>query len=195
MGRSLESLRTCFLDRPEVRHARRILVFGEGDGRFLRDALRRMPGATFTVVESSPGMVAVARERLGAGMEGRVDFECVDARDFDDEGRVFDGVVMHCFLDCFSERTLEENLPRWVRSVPVGGWAWIGDYVEPSAPGWRWLQLRILYGIFRTVAGIEARRVHDPAPLLRSTGFELGHTRAFHFGACESRLFLRKSTG
>ena len=173
MGRSLESLRTCFLGHPEVCHARRVLILGEGDGRFLQAALPRMLEAEFTVVESSPRMLEVATERLGADMTDRVRFLCMDARDFHEQGEIFDGVVMHCFLDLFSGQTLEQHLPRWIRHVPVGGWAWIGDYVEPKSLGWRWLQLRLLYGFFRVIVGIEAKHVHEPGPLMQAGGFEL----------------------
>ncbi len=41
MGRALERRRTCFL--PELEQARRALVLGDGDGRFLRELLRRNP--------------------------------------------------------------------------------------------------------------------------------------------------------
>lgn len=195
MGRSLESVRTVFLDLPQVCGAQKVLIFGEGDGRFLEAALGRMPDAEFTVVESSRGMVAVAKERMGSDARNRVRFECVDAREFQGKTRAYDGVVMHCFLDCFTEETLSVHLPRWLENVKMEGWSWIGDYIEPRRLGWRWFQLRILYGFFRIMAGIEARHVHDPGTILSDAGFELAESESFHCRTCESRLYLRKPKG
>ena len=52
MGRALERRRRWFL--PEIGNARRALVLGDGDGRFLRELLRRNTGGTRGLRGSEP---------------------------------------------------------------------------------------------------------------------------------------------
>ncbi|MEM7671952.1 MAG: class I SAM-dependent methyltransferase [Verrucomicrobiota bacterium] len=191
LGRALDELRFCFLERAEVQAAQTVLILGEGDGRFLKAALEQMPKASFQVVDFSPGMLEVAEARLSQEERLRVSFTCRDARDYDFVGSQYDGLVMHCFLDCFSEQTLQDVLPRWLGLVRAGGWVWIGDFVEPRMIGWRWLRLRALYRFFRVITGIEAKRVADPLEILCSSGFALLGDRSTARGACRSRVFQR----
>ncbi|MEM9026705.1 MAG: class I SAM-dependent methyltransferase [Verrucomicrobiota bacterium] len=191
LGHALEELRFCFLERPEVQAAQTILILGEGDGRFLKTALEKLPRASFQVVDFSPGMLEVANARLSRKERSRVSFACRDAREYDFDSSRYDGLVMHCFLDCFSEQTLQVVLPRWLGLVREGGWVWIGDFVEPRTIGWRWLQLRVLYRFFRVITEIEANRVADPQEILRSSGFTLLEDRTMAWGACRSRVFRR----
>ena len=70
MGRTLERRRRCFL--PEVERARRALVLGDGDGRFLRALLRSNSTVRADYVDLSGRMLDLARQKAGAE---RVDYQ------------------------------------------------------------------------------------------------------------------------
>jgi Trans-aconitate methyltransferase len=63
-GRALEKRRFYFLDTLSA--PRRVLMLGEGDGRFLQALARRHPGAVIDYVDSSARMLALAQGRTPA---------------------------------------------------------------------------------------------------------------------------------
>ena len=76
-GRALERTRLAFLDTTAT--ATRVLVLGDGDGRFLRAFLKVNPRAEIDCVDSSAKMLALARQRVGAADAARVRFHHADA--------------------------------------------------------------------------------------------------------------------
>ena len=83
----------------EITDARRVLVLGEGDGRFLAAFLAANRGAGVDVVDASAGMIALARRRV-AGDE-RVRWHLADGRRFEPPAAAFDLIVTNFWLDCF----------------------------------------------------------------------------------------------
>lgn len=193
LGSELEKMRFSFLEDPAIQNARQILILGEGDGRFLQRALEILPEAHFTVLESSLTMISSAQKRLTREQAKRTEFVCADALKYTQFQRGYDGLVMHCFLDCFTPQVIEKHLPYWLRGVQQDGWVWIGDFVEPPHHGWQWVRLRILYAFFGWVTGIQARTVFDVQPLMAAHGWKLGREAPFASGALSSRLFQRTS--
>ncbi|HEX5229562.1 MAG TPA: class I SAM-dependent methyltransferase [Bryobacteraceae bacterium] len=96
-GRSLERARFDYL--PLAAGARRILILGEGDGRFLARLLLCNPNAHVAVVESSSRMIGLARARVPIDDRRRVDFHHIDAAAEPLPRRPFDLAVSHFFLD------------------------------------------------------------------------------------------------
>ena len=193
LGSELEKMRFSFLEDPQVQKARQILILGEGDGRFLRRALELLPETHFTVLDASFNMISKAQNGLTHEQEKRTKLVCEDALKYTEFQRGYDGLVMHCFLDCFTPQIIEKHLPYWLRGVKRDGWVWIGDFVEPPNYGWQWVRLRILYAFFGWVTNIEARAVFDVHPLLANLGWKLGRKETFAAGALSSRLFQRTS--
>ena len=189
LGDALSAMRTCFLGDESFQQARRILILGEGDGRFLEAALVANELARFHVIDGSPAMLEKAAARLSAKQRSRVKFKCGNAAQIDLGEKVYDGLVMHCFLDCFTEDQLRGYLLRWVASVSRSGWIWIGDFVEPSRLGWAWLRLRALFWFFRAVTGIDSRHVCDPNALMEASGWKCRHAESFARGGLASKLY------
>ena len=63
-GSKLQRCRTAFIDN--VSAARRALLLGEGNGRFLVELFRARPDIHVTCVDASAAMLARARARLRA---------------------------------------------------------------------------------------------------------------------------------
>src|SRR4051794_6139617 len=100
-GPRLHRCRTAFEN--EFCAARRILVLGEGPGRFLEELARINPAARITCVDSSHRMLIEAERRLkkhGASLE--VEWVHADVLSWVPEGTDYDFVVTHFFLDCFT---------------------------------------------------------------------------------------------
>ena len=97
-GRTLQRARVAWLG--EVADARRALLVGEGDGRFLEQLLVIAPSVEVVCVDGSAEMLAVASKRIAAST--RVQFVHADLAAYEPTGH-YDLVVTHFVLDCFDE--------------------------------------------------------------------------------------------
>ena len=171
-GNQLQEARLAFLDK--IESAGRVLVIGEGDGRFLAEFVRLHPNSVVDCIEASGAMLRLAKARAKFP---RVNFVQQDVNESVLEREVYDLIVTHFVLDCFNERTLSHLIERLCSAAaPSARWL-IADFCEP-ATGWRrwWgrFLIAVMYQFFRSVAGIEATRLVDFAPFLRLGGFTLG---------------------
>jgi ubiquinone/menaquinone biosynthesis C-methylase UbiE len=181
MYRSLERL--AFggdLQRSRVAHldslcgAPRVLVLGDGDGRFLEALIERVPEAEIEVVEASPKMITLARQRVASGP--KVVFHERRIEEFEPDGS-YDLVACHFFLDCFDPEGIE-GVVKAVGGCLVEGGAWlISDFQIPKGGVLRRARARILlwvmYRFFGLAAGLKCRCLVDPAPVLERAGFVL----------------------
>jgi len=170
-GNQLQEARLAFLDK--IGSAGRVLVVGEGDGRFLAEFVRLHPKSEVDCIEASGAMLRLAQARAESP---RINFIHQDVNESFLEREVYDLVVTHFVLDCFNERTLSHLIEKLCSAAaPSSRWL-IADFCEP-ATGWRrwWgrFLIAIMYQFFRAVAGIEATRLVDFAPFLRLGGFTL----------------------
>lgn len=159
-GRGL--LRCRFDLLPWLANAKRVLTVGEGDGRFVAELARRFPEIKVDCVEASGAMIARAQSRLPMGAD--VTFHQADAREWVFPKGEYDTVVTCFFLDCFSEETLGELMPRIAKSLqPQGKWL-VAEFAKPSR-GWAaWharAWLAAMYFFFRHATRLEARRLPD----------------------------------
>lgn len=177
-GRALWRRRVEFL--PELRGARRVLMAGEGDGRFLQAFLAANPEAAVTYVDASARMLALARERAGTE---RVRFVQRDLGEGETVAGEFDAIVTHFFLDCFGEEEVAA-VARRLGQAPV----WVVS--EFQTPHWVWWGVvRGLYAFFGATTGLRVTRLPEYAAALRSAGFVLAERREAWGGLLISELW------
>jgi ubiquinone/menaquinone biosynthesis C-methylase UbiE len=190
-GDALQRARTaCLADAHE---ARRALILGEGNGRFLRELLRENATVEVDCVDGSARMLELARARIG-GDAHRVRFILADALDWRADRRDYDLVVTHFFLDCFEApgvRALVDKLA--AASQPRATWL-LADF---TIPGDRWrgwharLWVSSLYAFFRLATGLRTRAIVDPAPLLEAHGFRRRRDARTRLGMLSSTSWQR----
>ena len=187
-GDQLQQARIAFLG--ELEPPRRVLIVGEGDGRFLAEFVRRYPEAAIDCVEASARMIALARPRLGDGH--KVNFIHADARRFSFQAGYYDLIVTHFFLDCFSGAALRGVMQSLAKAGTSNAIWLLGDFRVPEER-WRGLQARFLirtmYLFFGLTSGLETRRLDDPSLLLRTAGFERVRQRLARGGMIKSELW------
>lgn len=196
-GRTLERARFAWIDEPSVRRARRVGVFGEGDGRFAaRLAASAERGTEIECWDASAAMIRIAERRLRrTGTQGaRVRFRHADVEtDALPDGR-YDLVVTHFFLDCFERENLARVVDGIARSAASEAQWLLTDFALPGA-GARGLRARArlaaMYAFFRAAAGLRARRLDDPAPHLRRAGFGVRRSATLRGGSLSSELWIR----
>jgi ubiquinone/menaquinone biosynthesis C-methylase UbiE len=188
-GTELERRRRAFL--PEVAGARRALVLGDGDGRFLARLAELYPWASIDYIDLSRRMLELARGRTG---RDSVTYYQADALTVPLDGGEYDLIVTHFFLDCFDEDDSAKLVKR-ISSAACSHAQWmISEFRQPE-PGWRavWakLWLRGLYLFFKLTTGLENQRLFDHHPLLERYGFRLKRQEAALFGLLASELWIR----
>lgn len=190
-GAALQAARLAYL--PALLSAERVLILGEGDGRFLARLLKSNPRCLVDSVDSSSAMLARSRRRVGAEAE-RVRFIAADARTFQPKARDYDAVVTSYFLDMFTSQTLAKCLPRWSEGLRPGGrWAVSDFHLPPDGFGkWRSrVYLTVLYAFFRRVTGIEASQLIPTQALFERSGLALQEERYFKGGLLRAALYRK----
>jgi SAM-dependent methyltransferase len=181
-----------------VADARRVLILGEGDGRFLAAFLVANTGAVVDVVDASPGMVALARRRVAAvpGTAGRVRWHVADARRISFPNPPYDLVVTNFFLDCFPAAELARLVPRLAGGLASGGRWLVGDFAVPGGRAAGRLAARVtlagMYAAFHLTTRIPALRLADPGPLLREAGLAVEREERRLGGFLTATLWRRK---
>jgi ubiquinone/menaquinone biosynthesis C-methylase UbiE len=191
-GFGLERARFDFLSH--AAGARRVLILGEGDGRFLARLLELNRGASVAVVEASSRMIDLARHRVPRGERSRVQFHQIDvvARCLP-EGP-FDLAVTHFFLDVLDRRDAEALILR-VSAVLAPGAGWlVSEFQEPSGIFRRlharfWL--RAMYWFFSATAGLRVSKLPPYRNLLKRSGFTEIDYRERRLGLIRSQVWRK----
>lgn len=193
-GNKLQHCRTAFLER--VDYAQKVLIVGEGNGRFLAECRRKFPAARTTVLDASARMLSAARERLArCGLDDtRVEFVHANALAWKPEDREFDLVVTHFFLDCFPNRQLREVVANLAcAATPEAAWL-LSDFQMPGS-GLRRRRAQVIhvlmYAFFQVVTRIPARRLASPDELLKAHGFVLLERQTSEWDLLRSDLWRR----
>jgi len=181
-GEKLQNCRTAHLSK--LPDATNILIFGEGNGRFLVECCRHFPRASITVVDASARMIKLARQRLsrqGVKKEG-IEFICADALTWTPPAAKFDLIVTHFFLDCFHAEQLQALITGLAHAAAPGANWLVADF-QAAAHGWRRVRSRailwVMYRFFTIVTRLPASSLTPPDAFLEQRGFRL-HERMMH---------------
>jgi ubiquinone/menaquinone biosynthesis C-methylase UbiE len=190
----LQRTRETFLK--EGAEAKRWLLIGEGDGRFLQALLARCTPAHITVLEPSAVMMALAQRRVGnrPGIEWKQNsgLEPMEERES------YDAVTTHFFLDCLDETSMRKGVFHWARALRPGGLWMISEFRQPPQ-GWRrwhacfWLGL--MYTFFRYATGLEVRVVPDYATTLQEAGLRRERQELSQGGLVTAELWRKSTSG
>jgi ubiquinone/menaquinone biosynthesis C-methylase UbiE len=189
-GKRLERHRLAFLER--AAGARRALVLGDGDGRFVAELAARYPELGIDCVELSARMVALAKKRLGRkgqsvnlvqGDALTVPLPCP-----------YDIVYSHFFLDCFTAQRISVLAGR-IAGVSGPGTRWVISDFRRAESGWRkaftavWI--KTMYVFFGIVTGLEQQELPDHHTALKEHGFRLLEERLSMAGLIVSECWQR----
>ncbi|GAA5117716.1 class I SAM-dependent methyltransferase [Luteolibacter yonseiensis] len=190
-GGKLQKCRTAFLD--EIPIPQRVLIAGEGHGRFLPECAAKFPDARITVLDSSGKMLDIARRRTNSP---QVEFVLADILDWDGPAGGYDLIVTNFFLDCFSADTLPTVISRLGDlATPRAHWL-LADFQIASGkmPALRCRAiLALLYAFFHFVCQLQASKLVPPDGLLSGNGFIRHRIRESDWGLLKSEWWHRTS--
>jgi ubiquinone/menaquinone biosynthesis C-methylase UbiE len=182
---------------PRLVHARKALVLGDGDGRFLAALLAANKGVEATAIDSSSEMLRLLRDRCSA-FSSRLKTVQMNALSFTPpQDARYDLVVSHFFLDCFTESQLNELIRRITPALEPGARWVVSDFRIPTGimrlPGW--FLVRSLYLAFSLLTGLRATKLPQYSSCLLEAGFTRIEQRLFLAGmlSAESWQFSERS--
>jgi ubiquinone/menaquinone biosynthesis C-methylase UbiE len=191
-GMALEHARFDFLSHAV--QARRVLILGEGDGRFLARLLSDNRHAHVAVVESSARMIQLARQRVPSGEQSRVEFHHLDASAGMLPSGPFDLAVTHFFLDSLNCRDAEDVVTQ-VNALLCPGAYWLLSEFQEPAGGLRRLHarvwLRTMYSFFFVTTGLRASRLPPYRDVLVRRGWAEIEHRERRFGLIRSQVWRK----
>ncbi len=194
-GRELEHARLDYLDR--TRDARRVLILGEGDGRFLARLLEWNRPARVDVVESSGRMMELARGRVRESDRARVKFHRINAAADALPDGPFDLVVTHFFLDVLTRCEAQGVVSKASALLSPGGTWLVSEFQVPRARLARlharaWLAA--MYGFFSIATGLDVSELPEYRKMLERSGLRETEHRERRWGLIRSQVW-RKSAG
>ena len=197
-GDKLQRCRTAFLD--SAIGSNRILIMGEGNGRFLAECHRRLERARITCVDSSRRMLDLARSRLRREnlSVAEIDFVHTDALAWSPPPHTFDVVVTHFFLDCFRPEQLTRLVSVLATAAKPNALWLLADFYLPLS-GLRRARARIIhqlmYWFFRAACRLPARALCPPDAALAAHHFVLQDRLTTDWGLLHSDLWVRRGRG
>ena len=219
-GYALQRARTAFISR--IRDGERVLILGEGDGRFLAELLRRDPFVEVDCIDASAAMIQRARARaavipskakdltsvdgavcaprdsasLPPGELCRVQFHHIDILGWVPLQKSYDVVVTHFFLDCFTSAQLPAVVEKIGNAAtPNARWLFADFAIPTKALGGVHARvwLRIMYSFFRAVADLQAKELTDASALIQANGFRLYEEKVTRLGFIKSQVWERNA--
>jgi ubiquinone/menaquinone biosynthesis C-methylase UbiE len=194
-GEKLQRCRTAFLD--QISAPEHILIWGEGNGRFLVECCRKWRDARIVCADASERMLALANERIerfGLDASG-IEFLTADVLEWSPLKKVFDLVVTHFFLDCFRPEQLQQIVDKLAFAArPNASWL-LADFQTPLVGLQRWratLILNVMYLFFRVVTRLPARSLVSPDPYLTNNEFFLRERHVSEWGLLHTDLWQRE---
>ena len=174
-GQSLQRARVRWLDT--IPRPQRVLILGEGNGRFLCELLRVHPKIDIDCIDASERMLTLARTRTcqrDPESWSRVQFIHADIRNWWPP-HSYDIIVTHFFFDCFPRDEVKAIVDKVARAATPGAVWLLADFTVPPAGilarAHAKFCLRIMYLFFRNATGITANQLVDPSPYLEKHNF------------------------
>jgi ubiquinone/menaquinone biosynthesis C-methylase UbiE len=174
-GGALRKRREAFLF--ELGNPQKVLVLGDGDGRFLQVFTALYPQARVDAVDASARMIELASARAPS-----VTFHLADAREFPFD-QEYDLAVAHFFFDCFDDQELAQLLQR------IHAKTWLVSEFRNTR--WSWPILRALYFFFRLTTSLSVRTLPDHHAALAQLGFRMEKEQSAASGLLASELWVR----
>ncbi|HVZ15893.1 MAG TPA: class I SAM-dependent methyltransferase [Terriglobales bacterium] len=189
-GVALQRRRCHFL--PALTASRRMLMLGEGDGRFLQKLLNTNSCVEVDYVDKSSRMLDLAAQRVDSC--ARVHFHQSDITSDGVPGKEYDAVVTHFFLDCLLPEEINCLIEN-VRNCVTDGACWVVSEFHIPDDGWQRVRaqawLRILYASFGLATGLRAAQLPDYKTALVNAEFRLHEESTANLGLLTSQLWVR----
>ncbi len=182
----------------ELTNAKDILILGDGNGRFLEAFLNINPNANIISFDFSTKMLELAKRRISFNPDNnfKIKFLLADALIFDFPFNCYDLIVTNFFLDCFTEKELDQLFPRVSASLKNNGQWLIGDFNYPGSNLKNIIScvgLSAMYLFFKIFTGISALKLVESSPYFIKSGYKLKEEKFILGSFLTSKLWIKSN--
>jgi ubiquinone/menaquinone biosynthesis C-methylase UbiE len=189
-GSKLSRARRIFISR--VTEGSKILLIGEGNGRFLFEVVKQTTSASITVVDSSARMLAAASGRIATvDCSSRIEFVHADILEWRSATGCYDRIVTHFVLDLFAPDRIRRLIEK-ISQLAMEDCLWINvDFTSGTQSLPQKFLMWAQYRFFRIFTGIEASRLSEAGPWIRNANWKIMETRLLDSGLISASLLSR----
>ncbi len=188
-GNNLIEAKKAFLD--QIPEHGWVLLMGGGTGNILNQIFEKKPGIHIDFVDSSAGMIRLAKKHLKKEYHNRINFICGDHHAIPTQ-KSYDVVTSFFVIDCFQQKEALEFAKAITDGLKEEGRWLFADFFYTEQWLQRWL-IAFMYRCFKIVSNISARRLPDYDALFESEHFKMISEKSFLSGLIRSRIYLRQS--
>ena len=145
-----------------------IAVVGDGDGRFLQELLKVKPDCQVDYIDSSSGMLVVAKERVGD--DSRVSWSCEKFEE--KKGKMYDAIVCHFVFDGFDCEHRNHFAEVITARLKSSGVVLVSDF-DSTAHCVAAALVVVMQWFFHVCAGVPFARVTKPDGMLLAQNMTL----------------------
>jgi ubiquinone/menaquinone biosynthesis C-methylase UbiE len=189
-GSKLSRARGSFI--AQVTEGSRILLIGEGNGRFLFEVAKQTSSASITVIDASAQMLAAASRRIATiDRCWRIELIHADVFEWRSAAEGYDRIVTHFVLDLYPPDRIRQLIEK-ISQLAMEDCLWINvDFNSENRSLAQKFLLWAQYRFFRIFAGIEAPRLFDTRPWIRKAKWEIVEKRLLDSGLISACLLSR----
>lgn len=197
LGRQLQRCRQTNIG--EFASASKVLLLGDGNGRFSTHLLAQFPAIKITSIDASSSMLKQAKKRRenARTKEDRIHNIQQNILECSVNHASFDVVVAQFFFDGFEQAQLELIAEKISRSLKPNGRLLVSEFHIPTDTrmgNWRArITLRLLYSIFGLLTGLKTRRLADYQTVLSHSGFKMEKSVFLSQKTLVSQIFRKQA--
>lgn len=194
-GNALQRARTFWIDK--IPPPQRVLIVGEGNGRFLGELMNVHRAIDIDCLDASGQMLRLARRRVlqeHTDASDHVRLLLEDINSWSPPDQPYDLIVTHFFLDCFPRDEVERVVAKLSHASTANAIWLLADFALPETRLARWCAkfwLAAMYLFFRIAAGIRARELVNPTPFLEANNFVCSGRQLWRGGMLKSEYWRR----
>lgn len=160
-----------------LRISNKVLLLGEGRGKFLQYLLKENNSCKITIIESSKRMAESIYNLIPHRDRFRVEIKNISIKHFKSDHR-FDLICSFFFWDCFSEYQLNHHIPLMIDFLGNKGYWHNADFVDVSKINCyqtfkNFIFIRSLYLLFNYTTGLNVNKVFPVCSLILNNNMRL----------------------
>lgn len=175
--------------------SKKILLLGEGRGKFLHFLLEKNNSCEITIIESSKRMTEFIYNVIPRRDRFRVEIKNISIEDYKSDQR-FDLICSFFFWDCFSEYHLHRYIPLILDLLENKGYWHSADFIEHSKINSyqtlkNFIFIRLLYLFFDYTTGLDVKTVFPIRSIILKSNMRLIHSVESSNKLLKSDLFRK----
>jgi len=162
-----------------------VLILGGGTGWLLSELSAVNPTCQGWYIDASSEMISRSKKEMRNSTQEIVFIhgteESIPAE------VTFDAVITHFYLDLFAQDSCIRTIHKIRSNIRTSGLWLVSDFIHTT--WWHGVMLRMMYGFFKLMCGIEGSSLPPWKKLLEENGFKEHKSREFFGGFIKSAVF------